>query len=254
MGSFNPPHQGHIKVVNYLLKKRIVDKILIVPTLGYWDKNDLIDIKDRINMLSFYANDKIIIDDKHNNLIYTYELVKEIEKEYPSDELRIIIGADNVINLDKWKNYQELVKYYFIIMNRDKIDINKYLKKMSGNFIIIRDYPYVDISSTEIREEKNSKYLDKKVLDYIKKRNLYNWCSGLLSNIDKIHTTKLGVLRIKKNLQINNDVVEYLKNKIQDKNCIISKKGKNYYCEIDNIIITINSYNYCIITAHIVKK
>lgn len=76
--------------------------------------------------------------------------------------------------------------------------------------------------------------------------------SNMLNNIDKLHTTKLGVERIKKNLKINSDVVNYLKNKILDKNCVITKKGKNYYCMIDNIIITVNSYNYCMITAHLV--
>ena len=76
--------------------------------------------------------------------------------------------------------------------------------------------------------------------------------SNMLHNIDKLHTTNLGVERIKKNLNINGDVVNYLKNKILDKNCVITKKGKNYYCMIDNIIITVNSYNYCIITAHLV--
>ena len=76
----------------------------------------------------------------------------------------------------------------------------------------------------------------------------------LLYNIDKVHTTKLGYERIKKNLKIENDVVLYLKNKIIDKSSVIYKEGKNYYCEIDNIRITINSYNYCIITAHVNKK
>ncbi len=75
----------------------------------------------------------------------------------------------------------------------------------------------------------------------------------LLSNIDKLHTTELGVLRIKKNLKLDtDDVVGYLKNKILDKNCYIYKQGKNWYCEIDNIKITINSYSYTIITAHFI--
>ncbi len=72
----------------------------------------------------------------------------------------------------------------------------------------------------------------------------------LLNNIDKLHTTKMGIDRIKKNLNINTDVVEYCKNKILNENCVINKKGKNYYCKIDNIIITVNSYSYTIITAH----
>lgn len=75
----------------------------------------------------------------------------------------------------------------------------------------------------------------------------------LLSNIDKVHTTKMGIDRIKKNLKLDaNDVVEYCKNKVIDKSCNIYKQGKNWYCEIDNIKITINSYSYTIITAHII--
>lgn len=74
----------------------------------------------------------------------------------------------------------------------------------------------------------------------------------LLGNINKVHTTEMGINRIIKNLKLNtNDVVEYCKNKVLDKNCNIYKQGKNWYCEIENIIITINSYSYTIITAHI---
>ena len=76
----------------------------------------------------------------------------------------------------------------------------------------------------------------------------------LLDNINKIHTTELGVDRIKRNLKIDIvDVVEYCKNKVLDEKCHIYKQGKNWYCEIENVKITINSYSYTIITAHIVK-
>lgn len=76
----------------------------------------------------------------------------------------------------------------------------------------------------------------------------------LLSNIDKVHTTKLGIDRIKKNLKIDtDDVVEWCKNKVLDQNCNIYKQRKNWYCEVDNVKITINSYSYTIITANIVK-
>lgn len=76
----------------------------------------------------------------------------------------------------------------------------------------------------------------------------------LLENINQIHTTPMGIDRIKKNLNLNtNNVVEYCKNKILNEKCNIHKQGKNWYCEIDNIIITVNSYSYTIITAHKVK-
>lgn len=64
----------------------------------------------------------------------------------------------------------------------------------------------------------------------------------------------MGIDRIKKNLKLDtDDVVEYCKNKIRNKECNIYKQGKNWYIEIDNIKITINSYSYTIITAHKIK-
>ena len=73
----------------------------------------------------------------------------------------------------------------------------------------------------------------------------------LLNNVEKIHTTEMGKKRIEKNLNLYNcDVVNYCKNIVKSETTIIYKKGKNYYCEIDDIIITINSFSYTIITAH----
>ena len=72
----------------------------------------------------------------------------------------------------------------------------------------------------------------------------------LIDNINKIHTTDMGYIRIKRNLDIEYDPVKYLIEKILDDNSTVYKKGKNYYCEIDDIVITINSSSYTIITAH----
>lgn len=73
----------------------------------------------------------------------------------------------------------------------------------------------------------------------------------LLANISKIHTTKLGIERIKKELDIDvENVVEYCINLIKKEDSQIKCKGKNYYVLIDNIELTINKTNYTIITAH----
>ena len=72
----------------------------------------------------------------------------------------------------------------------------------------------------------------------------------LLMNIYKIHTTNLGISRIKRNLGIEEDVVEFCKNKVLDKKSLIYRKGKNWYIENDAIKITINATSYTIITSH----
>lgn len=77
----------------------------------------------------------------------------------------------------------------------------------------------------------------------------------LLNNLDKVHTTNMGVDRIKRNLKLDtDDVVNWCINKIKDKNCLITRKGKNWYAQIDNCIITVNTYSYTIITAHKIKN
>lgn len=180
VGSFNPPHKGHIKIVNHLLNNYL-DKIIIIATGNYWDKNNLINIEDRINMLKLYENENIIIDKKNNNIEYTYQILNILSNEYKEDELYLVIGADNIINFDKWKNYEEILKYNLIILNRSNIDVIKYLNYLDkkDKYIIVNDLPNIDISSTIIRSKiKNKqgdliKYIDNDVYEYIKLKKLY---------------------------------------------------------------------------------
>lgn len=75
----------------------------------------------------------------------------------------------------------------------------------------------------------------------------------LLQNIHKLHTTPMGMDRIKRNLGLGedvSDVVEFCRNAIIREDCQITRQGKNWYCEISDIIITVNAYSYTIITAH----
>ena len=77
--------------------------------------------------------------------------------------------------------------------------------------------------------------------------------NDLLENLDKIHTTALGIIRIKKNLDLEtNDAVSWCKKKIKKADSII-KNGKNWYVYFDDNVITINAGSYTIITAHKTK-
>ena len=65
----------------------------------------------------------------------------------------------------------------------------------------------------------------------------------LCKNSEKIHTTEIGIDRIKHNLDLNTqDVVDWCKKKNRDKRSSIIRKGKNWYVSIDDIIITVNAY------------
>ena len=77
----------------------------------------------------------------------------------------------------------------------------------------------------------------------------------LLNNLDKVHTTEMGVDRIKRNIEVDvDDIVAYCIDKIKQENAVIERKGKNYYVSVDGIIITVNASSYTIITGHKGKK
>jgi len=74
--------------------------------------------------------------------------------------------------------------------------------------------------------------------------------SDLINNIEKIHTTELGSIRIRRNLKLETkDVVNWCKRKIKRADNVY-KKGKNWYVSFENCVITINVHSYTIITAH----
>ena len=71
-----------------------------------------------------------------------------------------------------------------------------------------------------------------------------------IKDINKIHTTELGIVRIKRNLDLEtDDVVNWCKQKIEKADQII-RKGKNWYIYVDDSVITVNAHSYTIITAH----
>ncbi len=73
----------------------------------------------------------------------------------------------------------------------------------------------------------------------------------LIDNLDRVHTTDMGVDRIRRNLSPGDiDVVAWCKGKILDPNAVIDRQGKNWYVHIDGCVITVNASSYTIITCH----
>jgi len=172
VGSFNPPHEGHHQVINYLLDNKYVDKVLLLPTPGYWDKNNLVSIEDRINMLKYYEDNNVIVDSTHNNYPYTYQVLRSIKNDY-DDELYLIIGSDNLEKLHEWKNIDEILENNkIIVLKREDYNKNIYLDKYEDRFIYVDDFKPIKVSSTEIREG-NSNFINPNILKYIEEHNLY---------------------------------------------------------------------------------
>ncbi len=83
----------------------------------------------------------------------------------------------------------------------------------------------------------------------------YGFQNELIFNLEKLHTTDLGVERIRRNIGMNvADVVDWCKEKIKEPGREIVRRGKNWYVRVGDYEITVNARSYTIITVHVVKK
>lgn len=190
-GSFNPPTNIHLQIAKNVLKQLNIDKVYFVPVGNYYQKNGLIDVKHRFNMLNIMCKNEenIYVSDitlKEKNNLKAIDIFKIIKEKYPKDNIYYIMGSDNFSKILQWKNFEELVKdYKIIIVKRDNIDINKIilenriLEMNKDNFFIINSEDTQNkIDSTEIRNKiKNREsvleYLGKNINEYITLNGLY---------------------------------------------------------------------------------
>ena len=182
-GTFNPPHLGHLKIANAVMEKFGFDKIIFVPSKVPPHKNEFISATHRFNMLKLLENKHFEVSDIELNLpspSYSYQTIEKLLRN-ENEKLNFIIGYDAFIKIESWKNPDYIrEKLHFIVLQRKgekKEDIEK-LKAKGYDFVIADSIPFVDISSTEIRDRIQKKLplenlIDERVKRYIDENKLY---------------------------------------------------------------------------------
>lgn len=177
-GCFNPPTIAHMEIATKALDTCNLDKVFFIPMGNKYEKEDLIDFDLRFEMLKLCCeNDSRfeILDIQKNQKDRTYAIdtFKEIKENFKNSENFFIMGMDNFIKMPKWKSYEDLRNYQYIVFKRE----NAYSYEANENVIFI-EYN-LNISSSLIRDNlKNNKsvkgLLNNKVEEYIKCKNLYS--------------------------------------------------------------------------------
>lgn len=190
-GTFNPPHIGHFEIVSALSKQPLVEKILLIPTKVPPHKKTLFlaNEPDRLSMLELIAQhfDNVFVSDlefKREGKSYTIDTLHDVMNLFPNCELALTVGADMLISLPSWKDYESIIKLCKIFtFFRTGEDIHQYnlsidkLKEQGANIEVI-DQRIKGVSSTEVREkisrgEDVSKLLCNDVYHYIESRGVY---------------------------------------------------------------------------------
>ncbi len=191
-GTFNPIHMGHLIMAEQALHEFGLDKILFIPTgiSHFKDQNVVLDKEIRVRMTAGAIKENpnfelsTIEADRPGNS-YTYETLNELKTANPETELYLIIGADNLFQIEYWKEPAKIMADAVIIVAvrsgqnvgdlEDKADR---LKEMYKADVRLLKMPYIDISSTDIRQRiKEGKSIRYFVADdtrkYIEDNNLY---------------------------------------------------------------------------------
>ncbi len=191
-GTFNPIHLGHLILAEHALCEFDLDEILFIPTgiSHFKDPKIVLDKKKRIAMTGGAIGDNpkfalsTIETDRPGNS-YTYETLEELKKANPTTNYYLIVGADSLFQMEEWKNPEIIMNLATILVAARKgqslKELNSKAEELMEKYsskIHVLQTPYIDISSTEIRERiKNGKSVRYMITDdtlaYIERFNLY---------------------------------------------------------------------------------
>lgn len=191
-GTFDPIHNGHLILAEYARTQFGLDRILFIPAgiPPHKNKNNITPDIYRYNMtvLAINSNKHFYISSmemEREGITYTIDTIKHLKSKYRDTDFYFLLGADSLLQIHKWRNYEELLELCnFIVAKRpdyDNDNLDLVIERLNEQYkghIYILDAPLIDISSTEIRDRvKNGlsiKYLvPESVETYIYKSGLY---------------------------------------------------------------------------------
>ena len=188
-GTFDPIHQGHLRMAQCALEGAHLDRVLMLPSGNPPHKPNITPAEDRYRMVCAVCAGLDGLEPcreevDRSGVIYTVDTLSILHEKYPKAELFYIIGADTLMELQHWRRYETVLTLCtFLVCPRSwhytpqQLDAErKRLTALGGRFILL-DMDLVDISSTEarqaIREGTSMPHLPVQVRQYAQTAGLY---------------------------------------------------------------------------------
>ena len=161
-GTFDPPHIGHLHISKIALKKLKLKKLIwIIAKKNPLKKNPYLNSKIRIKLSKYITKKekKIFVRYLDNKIKSenSYDLLNYLYKKNKKSKLFFLIGADNLVQFHKWKNWRKIPKFAkIVVFARPKYSIKSLnsiaAKKLNKNEWIYINSKKVNISSSLIRK------------------------------------------------------------------------------------------------------
>lgn len=193
-GTFNPPHLGHKNLTMQIKDIAKLDRIIIIPSYvpPHKQTTQLASGKHRVKMCELMFSEDIFnvsdIEIRRGGKSYTIDTIATLKKEYPDDELFLIIGSDMLLSFHEWKQYKDIISLVTLCVASRSEEISKdvlssyaidtlALSEAKGE-IIIADIEPMEVSSTAVRELikyglDNCELTSREVFDYARMNLLY---------------------------------------------------------------------------------
>lgn len=182
-GSFNPIHIGHCIVANFIVQHSDLEEVWLNvspqnPLKGIISK-DLDTHRVKMTQLAIEDSPKLKVCTVEFDLptpSYTISTLQFLKENYPQHQFRLIIGSDNWLVFDKWKDANKIISEFGVIVYpRPGYPILN--TPIPGNVNVV-EAPQIEISSTFIRNGIKSGddmqfILPDKVRNYVLSNNLY---------------------------------------------------------------------------------
>lgn len=181
-GSFNPIHTGHLIIANHIVENSDIDKIWFVvsPHNPLKDSHSLLNEYDRLHLVQLAIEDNTRFRASNVEFSlpkpsFTIDTLAYLSERFPLEQFSVIMGSDSFQNIHRWKNYEQLLKNYKIIVyKRPGFEVTD----THGGNVTILNAPLLEISATfirkQIRESKSINYLvPEKVCQYIADNGYY---------------------------------------------------------------------------------
>ena len=173
-GTFDPIHNGHVHVIEQLIGRNIVDRLLVVPAgqprlrehepkATGAERRQMCQLA--VNSLAPEIKSKVEVNPievLREGPSYTIDTVEAVAQTYPDDSIVVVVGTDAYTNIDQWHRAADLkTMVVFLVIDRPNFPGTPNL-----------DVAAIAVSATQIREH-SSDAVPAAVAAYIKEHNLY---------------------------------------------------------------------------------
>ena len=168
-GSFNPIHNGHLVIAEYMATQTDLDEVWFVvsPHNPFKNKKNLANDYDRLAWVqdAIADNPKLKVSSIEFNLpqpSYTIVTLTLLREKFPEKKFHLIMGGDSLLSLPKWKNADILMRDFPIyVYTRPEYDTSSF--QNNPHILIFKEVPQMNISASYIRnclrEGKSVRYL-----------------------------------------------------------------------------------------------